>query len=652
MSGIVACVGPAVTADTIDLVRPLLVALARRGAGGADILVCDPVGSSAYVLDGPTGNRIHELPVVSMRVGGTSPVVLGACGESRQELPYSNSAFGLRDQECWVVTDCDLYNRADVVQQLETSGRLLSTGSDAELVAAAYRAWGTSFVRRLRGPFAAIVFDTRSGELLAFRDCFGMRPLYYGRIGTRTVFASEIPALLQLPQGTRRVAAQPLFDYLAYGKTDHDEATLFSDIHTVLPAHFVRVARDDPGILESSPHWKPPVAESLDISFSEATREVHRLVADSLAVQTGDCARVGTFLSGGIDSTALHMMLQDSAPGVQLNTFSYVGGHGARSEERWIDIVNGATNAKAHKLRLEPEDWISDIERVVESQGEPMGSIAVFAEDRLYGLAQEADVPVVLVGHVPYPPLDGSPALLGQRLASLVRRGSLFGALRHLWGTGAQRRATGVSFLSVLRTGFGWSLPAVLQRTLRPQFASRPWIDRRWVEANGLRPIERVLDGAEVIKSAIRSDLRNLVPRMLRFDDRNMVAHSVSGRMPFFDRALLEFILSLPEQHLVPPHGPRKAFAKAAMRDVLPAEILARNDKIGFAVPVQSWTTQVPEVASLLRLARDIPAVEESWIEAVTTRVRQGSNVSLRESFVVWRLTDLVRWARRFGVTF
>ena len=142
------------------------------------------------------------------------------------------------------------------------------------------------------------------------------------------------------------------------------------------------------------------------------------------------------------------------------------------------------------------------------------------------------------------------------------------------------------------------------------------------------------------------------LPALLRYEDRNAMAHSVESRLPYLTPELARFVLSLPPDYLVGADGTGKRVFRAAMRGIVPDAILDRRDKIGFAVPVRTWLPAIPDVRALLDDVMVLPPINRAAIAAAVAGLQQGKTPSERDSFLLWRLVGLAAWARRFGVVF
>src|SRR5262249_33609257 len=223
-----------------------------------------------------------------------------------------------------IVFNGEIYNYLELRRQFEAAGEVFSSTSDTEVLLAAGPRGGAAAGDRLTGMYAFAVVDWRARRMTLVRACFGIKPLYYTTWPGGFAFASEVKALLCLPTVSREVAPQPLFQYLAFGFTDFDHATLFSDIRQLPPASLLEIDLDDGLAGEPQRYWKLPVADQNDIGFSDAARRLRELFIESVRLHLRSDVPVGAALSGGLDSSAIVMAMREiGGSAVDLHTFTY-----------------------------------------------------------------------------------------------------------------------------------------------------------------------------------------------------------------------------------------------------------------------------------------------------------------------------------------
>lgn len=159
--------------------------------------------------------------------------------------------------------------------------------------------------------FAFVILDLRERQLVLARDPFGMKPFFYARTADGLAFASEIGVLLEVPRVSRRADPQRLFDYLDLGITDHGDRTMFADVGALPAAHYAVLSLDHPDRLDPVCFWEPDLNARLELSFDAAAGRMRDLFVRSVELHLRADTRVGTLLSGGVDSSAIVMAMRE-----------------------------------------------------------------------------------------------------------------------------------------------------------------------------------------------------------------------------------------------------------------------------------------------------------------------------------------------------
>lgn len=638
MAGIAGILGTGFNPDRLEALRRMAGALRHRGPDGEGYLVFPAPDSPAGTMAGPfcaLAHRHCSFDALS----------------SQDRQPMSSVEGGLV-----LVMDGVIHNGYSLRTELKAGGHRFRSSSDAETVLAALAQWGTGAFTRLEGAFALAILDPARRRLLLVRDLFGTLPLYYAPLPGGLAFASEITALLTLPEVSRRVNLARLYDYLFSSNTDHGDQTLFSAIRALPASHLLEVPLDRLGSAAASRYWSLDLGQLSALSFDQAAERLRALFLESVAARLGWSSadgfrslRRGGFVFSG-DGRPPLAGGRLPTPHLQL-CLRYVSDDPAISEEHHVDAVVRAAQAEGCKLRIHAAELERDFDRLVSAQAEPFTSPTIYVQHRLLGLAGERGVRVMFGG-------QGSDEMLGSydwylpaRLASLLRGRHGIAAARFL----ARARGT-LGFAELLRSAAGHLVPLPLLR-LRHGLAGghRPpaWIDAAWFTGRGVVAPPRFRgQGPHLLREALQESMfHSHLQAMLRYEDRNGMAFSIETRLPFLTPRLAEFIFSLPEEYIIAPDGTRKAVFRRAMRGLVPDQILNRRDKIGFAVPVVAWLLELaPWVERKLARASGIPglnhgAVKQQW-EAVRS---QGSG---RDAFLIWRWISLATWADQFQVEF
>lgn len=543
----------------------------------------------------------------------------------------------------------EIYNYLELRQELKSHGHCFRSDSDTEVLLAAWAQWGTDCLNRLVGMFAFALLDTRRQTLHLVRDFFGIKPLYYCTARGGIGFASEIGPLLELPGVSRRVNPQRLYSYLRFALTDHGAQTMFADIGQVPAAHYLELNLSDPTLPAPTRYWSPELTEPSSLSFEQAAEQVRESFLESVRLHLRSDVPVGAALSGGIDSSAIVMAMRQLEPDLELHTFSYVADDPSLSEEHWVDIVGKAAKARVHKVRPGPQELVADLDRLVRIQGEPFGTTSIYAQQRVFGLAKEAGIKVMLDGQGADELLGGYPHYSAARLASLVLQGRLGEAVRlerKLRQLPGRSDSWKLALGHLLPTSLEPFARRVVGKELLPQ-----WLNPAWFEMQRL-PTKRLNHGnRNVLREELRLTLSETsLPMLLRYEDRNSMAHSIESRVPFLTPEFVNLVLNLPESYIISPDGTTKSVFRAAMRGIVPDVILDRKDKIGFQTPERRWLEVLaPWIEQRLRgeAVQQIPALRPEGLRQEWQDVRSG-----RRAFTprVWGWINLIAWAEAFAV--
>lgn len=568
--------------------------------------------------------------------------------------PSGWQPMGTPDGRYYIIFNGEIYNYLELQTELQALGHTFYSQSDTEVLLKAYAQWGKQSLTRFVGMFAFAILDTQKRQLFLARDFFGIKPLYYTCFPQGFAFASEIKALLTLPQVNRQLHPQLLYNYLRYGQIDHGSQTLFADIKQIPPAHYLEIPLDDPQLPTPIRYWQIDLNQRLDLPYETATTQLRDLFLENISLHLRSDVPVGAALSGGIDSSSIVMSMRHlQGSNLQLHTFSHITNDLATNEEPWIDLVGKSAQATIHKSQPQPEELIGDLEHLIQIQDQPFGSTSIYAQYRVFRLAQQTGIKVMLDGQGADELLGGYRPYIAARLASLFRQGKWQGAYQ-LWHKAAQLPDTSLSQLLIRTGGFlipsNWEAPA---RKLVGKEQIPHWFNRKWLNQQGITPqLFPRRTSPEVLRETLAQDLQSSLLSLLRYEDRNSMAHSIESRVPFLTPSLVTFLLSLPEEFLIAPDGTSKAIFRQAMRGIVPDLILDRKDKIGFATPEKNWLqTLYPWVSTILssETALEIPAFQATAMQREFEQVLAGRKPF---TFQIWRWVNFICWVEQFSTSF
>lgn len=572
--------------------------------------------------------------------------------------PAGHQPMSSPDGRLHIVYNGEVYNFRELRTELEARGHVFESDSDTEVVLTAYTEWGRAMLDRLVGMFAIAIFDLDRNTLFLARDHFGVKPFYHTSGSWGFAFASTIPALLEVPGVSRSADPTRVKRYLttSSGISSYGRDTMFADIKQVPAGHWAEVDLATAGAGEPQPYWRITDIGQRRVTYDEAVAEVRRLFLDSVRLQLRSDVPVGAALSGGIDSSSIvsaarHLL----GPDIPIHTFSYIADDPKVSEAHWIEVMEEAMDTRGHGVRPNVAALTQDLEPLIQAQGEPFGSTSIYAQYCVFRAARAAGIPVVLDGQGADEILAGYRGYYPPRIAGLIRRGRLLAAWQ------AYRRISrepGVKATNLRTETIAHALPQhavrILQRLRNgPPQTADTWIDDAWFDARARPETTAQSGGLNPLHASLVSSITdNSLPHLLRYADRNSMAHSVESRVPFLDHRLVSYILSLPDDYIIGRDATTKRVLRDAMRGLVPDTILDRRDKIGFQTTERDWMIANDTwVRSTLDsdTAHRIPFLRPERMLQTWEDVKAGK---MAYSWTIWRWINLIEWTRLLDVRY
>lgn len=638
MCGIAGLVSPQSPPPDKDLIARLLARLAHRGPDDQGLLRYDrrTVWSGRQWREGEAELVFlhRRLSIIDLSETGWQPM---ATPDGRYVIVYNG----------------ELYNFLELRAELEALGHRFRSRSDTEVLLQAYAQWGIDALNKFVGMFAFALLDKRERTVLLARDPFGIKPLYLATWRGGLAFASEIKVLLELPGMARRVNPHRLLHYLRYGVTDYGHDTFFLDIQQVSAAHYVKVPLDRPEIVPQVPYWRLVLGPPRDVSFEQAAETVRELFLRNVAMHVRSDVPIGAALSGGIDSSSIVAAMRRVGPDAELHTVSYIAEEAALNEAAWAGRVVQHASAVSHPVQVSGEELLADLERLVAVQDEPFGSSSIYAQFRVFQATREAGIKVMLDGQGADEILAGYPYYLSVRAAALFRHSHFLQGWRFL--SRAAKRWPG-GFYSLILASAGYLVPFSLQGPLRRLVGKDlipSWLRKSWFLERGVvpRPIFTQSSGDMLREQLIHSLCFSSLPMLLRYEDRNSMAHSVESRVPFLTREFVEYLFSLPASYLIADNGTSKAVFRQAMRGLVPEEILNRQDKVGFATPEGLWFRGTQRKAAEMLVSDTVKLYPEVFDEEnIRTLMREMLEGRRPVDATLWRIINVGVWGRVYSV--
>jgi len=575
-----------------------------------------------------------------------------------------NQPMSFGDGRYWIVYNGEIYNYLELRSMLESAGITFHTRTDTEVLLAAYAHWGGDCLHRLNGMFAFAIWDEQEKTLFAARDRFGIKPLYLHQTKAGFALASEIKQFACLPEFSPRLNAARAFDFLTSGITDHSAETLFEGVRQVRGGEYLRtVVRDDRlSDLEIRRWYSLPDKPEAVFDKVQAADRLRELLTDSVGLRLRADVPIGSCLSGGLDSSSIVCLINQAlkvkeSTDIQ-TTISACYDDSPVDERQYIDLVLSATGVGNVKVFPQHLGVFQGLDKLAYHLDEPFGSTSIFAQSEVFRAARENGIKVMLDGQGADEQLAGYHTMYGAYHASLFKGLRWRRLLREL---NQQRRRHGVELkaqiLGLLEAGYPRTLFSLYRRTgrsvLPPWLRGEAWAGEDMpVLPKHAAAVASGLQAPSTLKGLCRADLLCTgLPKLLRYEDRNSMAHGVEARLPFLDFRLVEFLDGLGERFKI-EDGETKRLLRVAMRGVLPEKIRSRSDKIGFATPEADWIRgplRDDALSAVANARTRFPALFDS--AAMSKHVSDMMDGRKPFDFSLWRIISLEAWGRVFQVT-
>ncbi|MBN2254269.1 MAG: asparagine synthase (glutamine-hydrolyzing) [Deltaproteobacteria bacterium] len=546
---------------------------------------------------------------------------------------YAHQPMSNRTNGRWITYNGEIYNFRELRRELQEKGHYFFSQSDTEVIIHLYEEYGEGAIERLNGIFAFALWDGKKNKLILARDRYGAKPLYYTVRNEVLAFASEVKALLQVEGITASLDMHALCDYFTFQNTFGDR-TLFKDITMLEPGHYIVVEGSS---VRKEQYWDFSFVDSEDMGEAYYVNTLRELLEQTVERQLVSDVPVGSYLSGGLDSSTIAAYASRFIP--RLMTFT--GGFDvatAVSLENFFDerdkaeLLSSRFGTEHYQMVIHAGDLQWALPRVVWHTED----LRVGMSYPHYYLSQLASkfVKVVLAGPGGDETLGGYP--WRYRLIENCRNCEEFEKISYRYWSRLVPDDHKQDFFSIRVLGElgDYSSFQSLQNVIRG-------------DSNG-----------NFFKKALYFDAKTFLHGILVIEDKLSMAHSLESRVPFLDNELVDFSSKIPVKYLVdkswiPGAGDDinlsgKYVLRRSMEGLLPDEII-KNRKQGFSAPDQSWYMQ--QLVDYIRKtiisdrALDRGYFRRNFLETILDEHIKGK---ANHRLLIWSLLSFEWWNRIF----
>lgn len=532
-----------------------------------------------------------------------------------------------------MVFNGEIYNYLELREELKAAGYSFTTSGDSEVICAAFAHWGNKCVDRFIGMWAIVIWNPETRTLFCSRDRFGIKPFFYTYKGGVLHAASEIKAIRKSPLCSPAINHDQVLRGLYLGWMQYWDETYFSDV-TILPAAHNLEWHN--GEIKIWRYAELDVRQNSQVSFEESTSLFRDLFTDAINITSRRDVPMGVCLSGGLDSTSIASILASGGHEQDILTFTaYYTGKGEVDERPYINhVLARYPKIQPHYIQPTDTDVVQAFDRIVHMMDAPMPSSSYISQYFVMQLAAKHGVKVVMDGQGSDEMLGGYMHSMYRSIADSIRTGA-FGAAYSEWREHGIRQGYGTSKrLNVLAKSLLAMVRSEEQLYQLEQIKTYPWVAHAEAPSISFSPSHG---------NKLNTFLQNLIqvtllPTLLHTEDINSMAFSIESRVPFLDHRLVQLCFSMPNAHKT-LNGETKRVLRAAMRGIVPDEVLDRKDKTGFITPGHiTWLRGALKYTTEGDWKELGEYVELRKLQRVIQEYRNGNN---QNALFVWRLAML-----------
>ena len=514
--------------------------------------------------------------------------------EASVSLSYSqsNSRSQVQTQRYHLVFDGRLFNRQAL---LEKSG-CVGTANDAEMVLALFANYGTSIFADLEGYWSLIIVDTEKKQLVAARDHFGNRPLFYCNTDSCVGVASRSPLLHGVDEKANEINKNAVVDYLLWGDVVKHNQQFFANIHALPPAHYISYSFVYQTV-EINSYYELPY-KRCKAGYNEYEEplyidNIRQYVLNSLRDNIGNQTRLALGISGGLDSSTILCSALKTNPDCQYTAFTFVNDYDKR-DAFWAEKIVKHTAVDWIKVPCKAEEILKDVPRLNKIQDVPIFNTSSFAQYKVMQAAKEHGFDTILDGQGGDELFGGYTAYFPPFWSSLLSQWMLKDLIIELFHL-KNANISGKDALKLTLKNFAkkhYFTKEKLAKRIKTQelsFLNNELITHYFHCSN---PIEKQ---KEVLNDYLFDSYTHLLSNMLRWGESSAGSFGLECLMPFANsKKMAEYVFSIPSTFKI-HKGWGKYLLRSAMVGIVPDEIQWRRQKTGFHAPEYHWLQEIED---------------------------------------------------------
>ena len=551
----------------------------------------------------------------------------------------SNQPITNKQENISVVLNGEIYNYLEIKKELLNLGYIFKTSGDSEVLIKSYEQWGESCVDKLRGMFSFCIWDSKKNEFFAYRDRFGIKPLFYKIDGDDHIFSSEIKDI-HVIKNLKKENNNSIFKYFSKGFLDDTEDTFFQDIKSIKPSHYVKLQSNKTSYHK---YWNL----ELDQNNSFNKEEFRHHFDESMKLHLRSDVPIAFALSGGLDSNSITAVaskfLNDKN---KLKAFS-VSPPNTFDESFWIDKATQYYNLDHSYVDIEKENISEYFDKILYFHDEPFHSSSIFYHFLMREKIHKEGFKVLMVGEGADEVLSGYRRMLFPYLYDLESRKLLVQFDETIENSEMFMEVD----KSIVKKNY-----LIFKSRLDSNKSDSEFIDnykflnKDFIETNSITASLRYnLDNYNKKDSTLKQSLcdhifKRDLPYVLRMEDRNSMGNSIESRVPFLDHKFVEYIFSIDPKYFM-QGGENKKMLRESMKKNLPKEVYNRKSKSARPGSDSYFMDHSVKIEFLDLLNSCGSANNFIDVEAIKNNILEDdSNKKINNSILEFRIYSYLKW--------
>jgi asparagine synthase (glutamine-hydrolysing) len=540
-----------------------------------------------------------------------------------------------------IIFNGEIYNHLDLRKKYLLDHHFRGH-SDTETIVELFRILKEKMLSEMVGMWALIIWDKEAKRIFISRDRFGQKPLYVRRNSGSWTFASEVAPLIHEKE-VLYYYSTAVVEYLALGNYGHlGPCTFFKDVRQFPQGSYAWLTSDHASI-DSTRYWElPDISDKDKVPFDKKVKkELHDSIVEAVLSQTLSDVPIGITLSGGVDSSIIAGILATYYD-KDINIFTAQSANSKYDETKYVNaVINkyGADNFIVHSKNVNDLSIKNDLKKYIRIQEEPFGDPSIIAHGFLMNMAADAGIKVILNGQGADEVFFGynnmAQAILSQQFKSLQL---------HKFYVNLSKMSLGTSNFERIMLGSFFPSAEYYLRT-------RSRINRRdMIRPELLQDVDNNAVSLYKYNSVYNVWCESIygvhIPHLVHYDDRNGMAYSVEGRMPFLDHRVAECVAKImPDDFL--KNGMRKYLLRESCKQYLPDVVFKRTDKIGFYTPIIDILAK--DVNWVIKEMENITLLKPRRVKILSEKLRNNT-LNVNDALKIWRYISMVTWVNDYKI--